>query len=420
MTGNPPPPSRPPHPSGPRGAPPDIIQLSPYAPENRFSRFELIRWWEQKRLAAAKILVIGAGALGNEILKNLALMGVGHVVVVDMDRIETSNLSRSVLFRDSDCGRFKADVVAERARELFPAMNVRSLCLNAVTDLGLGLYFWADVVIGGLDNREARLSINRNAYRAGKPWIDGAIEVLNGIARVFMPPDGPCYECTMSEIDWKMLHARRACTLLNRDEMLSGKTPTTPTIASIIAGIQCQEALKLLHGMEVIAGKGFLFEGIGHNSYVVEFKRKEDCYSHESFRPLTQWDEGIDTLPLRTALERARTDLGPEAVIELKEDVLVGFNCGPCGVISPARGSLGRIREADSVCPTCQQLRIPELAHTFDGSEPFIDQTLAEIGVPPFDVLVGRNGEQCRYYLLDGDRTHLLGEFAAEIENGGA
>ena len=76
--------------------------------DDRYSRLRLIAWWEQEKLAAARILVVGAGALGNEVLKNLALLGVGFVYVVDFDEIEESNLTRSVLFRKRDCGRPKA------------------------------------------------------------------------------------------------------------------------------------------------------------------------------------------------------------------------------------------------------------------------------------------------------------------------
>ena len=65
--------------------------------EGRFARLEAIEWWDQSLLRNARILVVGAGALGNEIIKNLALLGVGNVIIVDMDRIELSNLSRSVL-----------------------------------------------------------------------------------------------------------------------------------------------------------------------------------------------------------------------------------------------------------------------------------------------------------------------------------
>ena len=70
------------------------------APEDRYSRFRLIPWWDQDLLKASKILVVGAGALGNEIIKNLALLGIGHITVADMDSIENTNLSRSVLYRE--------------------------------------------------------------------------------------------------------------------------------------------------------------------------------------------------------------------------------------------------------------------------------------------------------------------------------
>ncbi|HAV20946.1 MAG TPA: thiamine biosynthesis protein ThiF, partial [Firmicutes bacterium] len=83
--------------------------------EDRYSRLRLIPWWDQSKLKNAKVMVVGAGALGNEVIKNLALVGVGNILIIDMDIIENSNLSRSVLFRAEDCGRLKAEVAAERA-----------------------------------------------------------------------------------------------------------------------------------------------------------------------------------------------------------------------------------------------------------------------------------------------------------------
>src|SRR3954466_3490505 len=77
---------------------------------DRYGRLRLIPWWRQELLAAARVLVVGAGALGNEVLKNLALLGVGTVYVIDIDTIEASNLSRSVLFRAEDGGLPKAKV----------------------------------------------------------------------------------------------------------------------------------------------------------------------------------------------------------------------------------------------------------------------------------------------------------------------
>src|SRR3954466_7658688 len=94
------------------------------AEQDRFHRFKLIGWWDQRKLAEAKVVVIGAGALGNEILKNLALLGVGNVLVAAMDRIENSNLSRSVLYRATDNGQFKATVAARAAKDIYPEMKV--------------------------------------------------------------------------------------------------------------------------------------------------------------------------------------------------------------------------------------------------------------------------------------------------------
>ena len=91
--------------------------------EDRYDRLRLIQWWDQRRIANAKIMVVGAGALGNEVLKNLALLGLGEIHIVDFDSVQTSNLSRSVLFREKHTGKSKAAVAAEMAGELNPDCN---------------------------------------------------------------------------------------------------------------------------------------------------------------------------------------------------------------------------------------------------------------------------------------------------------
>src|SRR3954454_5503029 len=252
----------------------------------RYHRQSLITWWDQARLAEASVLVIGAGALGNELMKNLALTGVGTIVVVDMDQVENSNLSRCVLFREGDEGADKATVVARRAADLNSEVRVIPVVGDARLAASPGLIAHFDVVLGGLDNREARLHVNQACWKAGTPWVDGAIEGLMGMMRVFVPPDSACYECTMNEEDHKLLAARKACSLLTRDQMLEGKVPTTATSASVIAGLQVQEAIKLLHRDSLaddFGGRGFAFNGLTHDSYVVTYKRREDCLSHDTY-----------------------------------------------------------------------------------------------------------------------------------------
>lgn len=384
--------------------------------EDRFDRFRLIGWWDQSKLSAAKVLVIGAGALGNEIVKNLALLGVGGILIADMDRVENSNLSRSVLYRESDNGRCKADVAAEAAKSIYPGIRVHAFNGNIVHDLGLGAIRWADVVIGGLDNREARLAINRHCHKVNRPWIDGAIEAIAGTARVFLPGDGPCYECTMSATDWKLLQARRSCNLLSRSEMRQGKTPTTPTIASIIAGVQCQEAVKLLHGMSTLAGRGWVFDGLSADSYVVEYQRKDDCLSHETLASIHSLNAGVDELTVGELLAEAR-HLLPGASLELSRDVLQSLDCPRCGASEELFVSLGKVRAEKAFCPQCPGVRREVKTFFRIGDDPrFSPRTLGQIGIPPLDIVAARRGNEVIGFEMSGDRQRILGPLTEEME----
>ena len=127
---------------------------------DRYHTFGFISWWQQEVVRNATVMVVGAGALGNEVLKNLALMGIGNLLIVDFDTIEDANLSRSVLFREGDRGRPKAEVAAEAVKRLNPDVNVKAWYGDINYEMGLGVFRHIDVVIGCLDNREARLSLS--------------------------------------------------------------------------------------------------------------------------------------------------------------------------------------------------------------------------------------------------------------------
>ena len=301
-----------------------MIDLSDIG-ENRYSRLEIIPWWEQSILKKSKVLIIGCGALGNEIIKNLALLGAGNIFVADMDNIDMSNLSRSILFRKEDLGKPKAKVAAKRAKEINDEINIGYYCGN-VFNLGIGVFKDMDIIICGLDNREARLFVNQSCWKANKPWIDGAIEVLNGIARMFIPPDGACYECTFSEMDYKLLNRRKSCTLIGIEEIQQGKIPTTPSISSIIAGVQVQEAIKYLHNrneMLSLNGKGLVYNGIKNESYIVEYQKKDDCPSHYTFNNIIK--TGIDFInaTIYDIFEYGKENFGDDKfIIEFNNEIV--------------------------------------------------------------------------------------------------
>ena len=133
-------------------------------PEDVFTQ---LSWFRKEQVATAHVLVVGCGALGNEVLKNLALFGIQHIILVDFDHVEASNLSRSILFRQEDAekGHYKVDVAKERLKELHPSIEIQTICGDIAYEVGLGWFRDADVIIGCVDNRWARYCINRHCMR---------------------------------------------------------------------------------------------------------------------------------------------------------------------------------------------------------------------------------------------------------------
>ena len=208
---------------------------------------------------------------------------------------------------------------------------------------------------------------------------------------------------------------RRSCNLLTR-RMEHGKTPTTPTISSIIAGVQTQEAVKILHGMESFPGKAWVFAGLSADSYQIEFRRKEDCYSHDPLDEVISLDARADSLTVRALLEHARKLLGPAAEIELGRDILEKLICPKCKSQETFFASLGKVTAEKAWCPNCKDVRREvQTFHKIRGNEAFMDQTLASIGVPAFDILISRNAERVVGFELSGDAAEVLGDCAEKV-----
>lgn len=391
------------------------VRIIPNMTRDRYASFQLIPWWDQARLKNSTVLVVGAGALGNEVLKNLTLLGVGRILIIDFDRVELGNLGRSVLFRPSDEGRPKAEAAADALRQMNPDVDVLPMSADVTSDIGLGLLRRMDVVIGCLDNREARLFLNRGVYHINKPWVDGAIQELMGVARVFWPGQGACYECTMTNGDWRAIDTRYSCSRAQRDRLHEGKVPTTPTIASIVAAVQTQEALKILHGLPVQPGKGFFYNGINNQSYIVSYPVREDCQGHsfpyDKIIPLPGATSVKTTLS--ELLAQAHQQLGPEAQIELDFDLVTGVYCQSCGLGETMLRPLRRLNETLLACPNCAKPRSIDIVHVIDGHEPFLDEPLASIGIPPLHILAARNGLDFAFFELTGDER----EFYASLAN---
>ena len=376
---------------------------------DRYHTFGYISWWQQEVVRNATVLVIGAGALGNEVIKNLTLMGIGNILIADFDTIEDSNLSRSVLFRADDRGRRKVDAAADGVKALNPDVKVKAWHGDINFEMGLGVFRHVDAIVGCLDNREARLSINRFSWAVSRPWVDGAIQELMGIVRVFRPGEGACYECTLTDLDYQIINLRYSCPLLARQNILQGKVPTTPTSASIVAAFQTQEALKLLHNMEVQPGKALMINGLTNDIYMTEYPVKAGCMSHSTLEPIVELpDVTAEGTTLAALLAIARERLGPEAVLEFDTELVVAMECGSCGQDEPIFQRMARLYEDAAICPNCGAKREMRLTHRITGEEEFLDRTLAQVDVPPLGIIRARNGRERVYFELTGDKATFL------------
>jgi molybdopterin/thiamine biosynthesis adenylyltransferase len=358
--------------------------------ESRYHRQELLHWWDQRRLRGARCLVVGAGALGNEIVKNLALLGAGQLTIVDLDVVERSNLARCVLFREADEGRPKAAVAARAARELNPEVDTEALT-GSITAHGLGWLRGFDVVLAGLDNREARVWLNQACRKLGMPWVDGAIEGLRGLVRVF-GAEGPCYECTLGAVDRELLARRRSCALLSTEELLAGKVPTTATSASVVAALEVQEAVKLLHrdrDLGATAGRGLLFVGETLEVHPVVYGEDPECLAHDTYGDLVPWPYGPATT-LRELFAAAGDTLPGGQVADLEDGIVVSMRCLACATAVGRPRRLSAVAPAAGRCPRCDQPMQLDVRHRVEPADPIAAIPLAELALPDRDVVTVR------------------------------
>ncbi|UCC20210.1 MAG: HesA/MoeB/ThiF family protein [Promethearchaeota archaeon] len=167
--------------------------------------------WSQKLVKASRVLIVGVGGLGCEIAKNLTMLGVGRLDLVDLDTIEHSNLNRQILFTGAKMGEPKAVVAAKKLTEINPNVMIKGY-YTSLERLNPILYQTADVVIGGLDSMNARLNLNAQCIRFKKPLIDGGVSGYHGHVYTIFPYQNACYECNpLPEVEGDEM---AACTVV--------------------------------------------------------------------------------------------------------------------------------------------------------------------------------------------------------------
>ncbi|HME51158.1 MAG TPA: ThiF family adenylyltransferase [Candidatus Lokiarchaeia archaeon] len=159
-----------------------------------YNRQFRLEGWDQNLVKKSRVLVAGVGGLGCETAKNLAMVGVGRLDLVDLDVIEHSNLNRQILFAGAEIGRPKAEVAAEKLLEINPNITIQGYH-TSLERLDPHVYEAADVIVGGLDSMNARFNLNTQAVTRGKPFVDGGVAGYSGHIYSIFPGKNACYEC---------------------------------------------------------------------------------------------------------------------------------------------------------------------------------------------------------------------------------
>ncbi|WP_322756336.1 ThiF family adenylyltransferase [Frankia sp. Cas3] len=211
---------------------------------DRYARHRLIPDWDQDLLATSTAVIVGVGALGNEVAKNLALAGVGRLILCDPDTVAASNLSRAVLLEPEDIGRPKVTAAATALARLAPDVAVETRQADLAAGVGLGELADAGVVLGGLDARRARLRLLGRAALVGTPLVDGGTFAWGGEIRLRMDPGEPCYGCSLTPHERGESDLPWSCAEIRAD----GPQPASIVATSIVAGWMTLVALRVLFG----------------------------------------------------------------------------------------------------------------------------------------------------------------------------
>ncbi len=254
---------------------------------DRFDRSRRIEWLDMDSIGEARVLVIGAGALGNEVGKDLVLSGFRDITIVDMDHVVGSNLSRCVFFSSADVATRsrKAQILAEGMNRLREDVSARWVA-DRVEEIPVEEFSKADIVLGCLDNIAARSYVNAASYAAGTLYVDGGMDGLIGKVMVVRPPDGACLACGMNRSHAKVANLRFSCT--GSDVTFhEPRVPAEITTTSVIGAVMVREAIKHASGKDdLLLSNVFYYDGKINRSEELEVERDPLCAVHAE-RPAT-------------------------------------------------------------------------------------------------------------------------------------
>lgn len=240
----------------------------------------------QKKLAEARVLVIGAGGLGVPILTYLNAMGVGELGIVDNDEVSVTNLHRQVLYGQSDVGQSKVIAALEKLKAQNPdtKFEIYNTFLTAKNALEIITNY--DIVVDTSDNFPTRYLVNDACVILKKPFVYGALHGYEGQVSVFNYKDGPTYRCLFPNMP-----KENEVPNCNEHGVLG-------IIPGIIGNLQALETVKVITGIgEALSGKLLIFDGLHQSYQKIKFKLQPENLAITELQDFYEWNDPCEIIP---------------------------------------------------------------------------------------------------------------------------
>ncbi len=237
----------------------------------------------QKKLAEAKVLIIGAGGLGAPAAMYLAAAGVGRIGIADADTVDLSNLQRQIIHTTNDLGKPKVESAKETMQAINPDVEVRTYNEFIYSHNILDLLADYDFVLDGTDNFAAKFLINDACVMANKPFTHAGIIRFEGQLMTVIPHETPCYRCVFQNPPPK--GAVPTC----REAGVVG------AMAGVIGCLQALEAIKFITGAgDLLTGRLLIFDALGMHFHTAKLPKRDSgcavCSDHPTITELIDYD----------------------------------------------------------------------------------------------------------------------------------
>ncbi|CAM9914071.1 unnamed protein product [Ectocarpus sp. 6 AP-2014] len=271
----------------------------------------------QRNLLDKTCLVIGAGGLASAVLPYLAGAGVGHIKIIDFDKIETSNLHRQVLYREGQAGQSKAKCAAATVRDINSSIRCTAIEEALTHDNAMDTLAGVDLVVDASDNPRTRYLVNDACVLSGTPLVSGSALGMEGQVSVFHHRGGPCYRCVFPAP--LAAEAGRRCS----DNGVLG------TVPGVIGCLQATEALKVLGEFgSPLVGRLCTYDGQDGSFYTVRLRPRSKTCAACGDNPTVLSMEGSKAFAAKHGLTVARVvpemERVPTATCQEYADVVAG------------------------------------------------------------------------------------------------